>query len=767
MEVSSTTRQLLTDLKDKFVEPRVEDGGMKQAAEMLGLTTRQQHQIRSSCKTKREAWGLAMQLARGEAADSQKDECGSISDECFLFTHIVDCVKALQEVTEANRLAQTGSSKAQVNTPTKGGGGGGTSSTGDATSLPLYAGFVTQIERSMKDLVHPASAAFADSSPPTSSPLNNSLNRCVATVHALSAFPSLTQTEPDQATSKKLPLLHFAAYNAHSLDAVKALYYSNPDNIRARDKTGALPLHWAILNKESPEVTQFLLDAYPEAASEPDNAGYLPLHWAVNNDAVNMTIIKSLLQKCPSAASTPSTKNKTLPLHWCVNRSEPNLALVKELVVSYPDAIHTPCDHGWLPLHYCVNRAKVSLTILRLLLDKHPSGVSHRNSDGQMPLHRLLDRYEPNRKAVKWLIEAEPATLKACDSEGYLPLHVALDGSKPPSWRLIKLLLQHAPQTVQITTLDGFLPLHVAMKMQDRFGNPSAASITSSGGGNNQDEGVSHDKADNTSSDGQSALEREAAMKLNQNRYLSIVQELVTLYPDAVHQPAVDIVPVKDGVNPDTWEGQWRKSRWTPYSRAMGKGKHTPIAKLLRPYKKKDGSSSRMLNAGKSGELMGSPSRYSTVPGGGSSSKFETSSPAVTPSHHHSPVEVQLQSKLLGNSHTSGNSNNTAQPNSHESSNNISSMNYGNMGDVLPRISSPRKSPCYNPSDSGIDSGYTIQEKQTLQTSKNADLYGSLKSLARQTTEANEESFWGPRKIEVKEAPTTFTIDNDASAKTW
>ena len=528
---------------------------------------------------------------------------------------------------------------------------------------------------------------------------------------------------------------------------------------------------------------------YPEAASVPDNAGYLPLHWAVNNDDVNMSIIKSLLKTYPAAASTPASKNKTLPLHWCVNRSEPNLALVKELITAYPEAISTPCDHGWLPLHYSVNRAKVSLTILRLLLDKYPAGVSHRNSDGQMPIHRLLDRYEPNRKAVKWLIEAEPATLKACDSEGYLPLHVALDGSKPPSWRLIKLLLEKAPQTVETTTLDGFLPLHVVMKMQDRFGDP--ASVASSGV-NNQHE---HDNKDNTSADGQSALEKEAAMKLNQNRFLSIVQELVSLYPDAVHMPAIDIVPVKDGVDPDTWEGQWKKSRWTPYSRAMAKGKHTPIAKLLRPHKKRpdsDGVEKKGLNRSFSSKNPLTP--------GTSSSKLETA-PVVTPSGHRGPsVEVQLHSKLHNKSTAESRTpvkneqksppkklTNTMTPMSPTASNDINSSNYGNMGDthLPPLTKSPRveppdmsKSPRSNrkgsvSKDTGDGLGYTHSSEQTVSCSENKELFSNLNNLLgsekKEVLEtANEQSFWAAKKINVTEGSTTFTIDNDAySTKNW
>ena len=417
-------------------------------------------------------------------------------------------------------------------------------------------------------------------------------------------------------------------------------------------------------------------------------------------------------------------------------------------------------------------------------------------------------------------------------------------------------------QTVQLTTLDGFLPLHIAMKMQDRFGDPSS-SVASSGGGNNQ---LDDDNKDNTSADGQSALEREAALKLNQNRYLSIVQELVTLYPEAVHLPAVDIIPVKEGVNPDTWEGQWRKSRWTPYSRALGKGKHTPIAKLLRPYKKKSDKERDLPSmmtpnrasgvGGGSGVVPGSSSGSGSVGGGGGrgggGSKLETSSPPITPFvNHRTPIEVQLQNKLHQshtNSTTPSAQNNSSAPTdsslqsptvpSPNASNNVHSANYGNMSDVSlpplqssPRgtpqgshnttstllqanedvITSPRRSPRYNPGDSSMQgpptsirrqadllghghsdgsllgggSGYTISSKQTLSNSQNADLFGSLSALrappqvTSRPTSSNRDrdveenygdedtTFWAAKKVEVTESPTTFTIDNDASAKVW
>lgn len=238
MEISTFTRQLLTDLKSQFNAPRVDAGGMRVASELLGLTAAQQQQVQTTCSNnKDEAWGLSMLLARNQSASYEPEGCGRVSDECLLFTHIVDCVKALMEVTEGAKKSTDNHNKDNNKDKDK------DSSSGSV----LYAGFLAQIERVVRDLVTPESALFARTS---TSPANLSLNRCIAAVHTLHALPSLTQPEPDQANARKLPLLHFAAYNGQALDVVKAVYFAHPGGITARDKTGALPLHWAILNKQ-------------------------------------------------------------------------------------------------------------------------------------------------------------------------------------------------------------------------------------------------------------------------------------------------------------------------------------------------------------------------------------------------------------------------------------------------------------------------------------------------------------------------------------
>lgn len=238
MEVSSFTRQLLRDLKEQFVDGRSASSSVQKASGLLGLTAQQQQQVQTQCQTKRDALGMSMLLARNSQLPAETDT-GSISDECYLFTHIVDCVKSLMEITESKRKP---SQIESTPTPTK-----PSTTSSNSNSSILYSGFLSHIEKVIKEVLLPSSEIFADCS---TSPQNDSLNRCVLTIHSLAAFPSLTQPEANSQVAKKLPLLHYAAYNAEALDLVKAVHYSNPENIRSRDKTGALPLHWAILNKQ-------------------------------------------------------------------------------------------------------------------------------------------------------------------------------------------------------------------------------------------------------------------------------------------------------------------------------------------------------------------------------------------------------------------------------------------------------------------------------------------------------------------------------------
>jgi hypothetical protein len=244
MEVSSFTRQLLTDLKEQFIDRREGAGSVQSTAALLGLTSQQLNQVQTGTQTKREALGMSMLLARNKHGSSEQ-ETGSISDECYLFTHIVDCVRSLMEITESKKKPK----EASTSVPTTASKGDGHSHNTPAVSDSslLYSGFISHIERVVKDLLLPSSEVFLDCA---TSPINDSLNRCVTTAHCLTALPTLSTTDSSEHGAKKLPLLHYAAYNTQSLDLVKLVLHSNEGGVRGRDKAGALPLHWAILNTQ-------------------------------------------------------------------------------------------------------------------------------------------------------------------------------------------------------------------------------------------------------------------------------------------------------------------------------------------------------------------------------------------------------------------------------------------------------------------------------------------------------------------------------------
>ena len=517
-----------------------------------------------------------------EAMDSSGCGIDGIGDEVFIFNHIINCTKALIEV-----IGLSGK---------------------DCKSL-FYKGLMHHIEKMVKTAMINTSSDDNDiNSPKKSKPDRNvfdsNIDRLYLTSHSLMTFPHIA-TNGTYFSSKRAPLLHYSVFNSKNFDLVKAVYFSNPEAVRTPDADGALPLHWASLGTDV-NIVQFLIDKYPTAAGINDNAGYVPLHWAVNKDKPCLPVYKLLIKAYPQGVSIVSPKNGTLPLHWCVNRSEPDVTLVKELIMAHSTGLRTPCVDGWLPLHYCVNHSVISLDVLKLLLNRYPKATMHKNEEGQLPVHRLLDRDDCCKKALKMILDVSPECLMVPDNEGYLPLHVALDGSDPPSWRLIKLLIQEGPEAVKMKTKSQHLPLHIAMKMNDAHGGDVSDPAHERRETSQQDEAFSDDE-----------FNQETIDRLNANRYLSIIQELTSNYPAAVHDVAVDIVPVDPNVSDIySYKGEWKKSRWTPMSRAISKGKSSPIALLLRPFQKQKkstlkGAADRVMAANR----MGGP-LVSSVNGG-------------------------------------------------------------------------------------------------------------------------------------------------------
>jgi hypothetical protein len=404
------------------------------------------------------------------------------------------------------------------------------------------------------------------------------ISRQATSCHILAKFPDLgiqTITEP----TLHLPLIHFAVYNCQEASLVRSLVSIDPSMLQLTDGRGALPLHWAaiappaITLRQKSELYSFLLEQCPTCVLQEDDEGLLPLHWAVNQDSPDLNLICQLVELAPDSVSRPSARG-LLPLHLAVNRSQPVVEVVLYLLECYPEGIQDPCRLGWLPLHYCVNRCDINLSVLKLLLDRYPEAVNFRSDLGQLPLHRLLDRAAPAKRAAKLLIQTDPASLKAPDNDGFLPLHTLLSASEPPASSLVKLMVHSCFPSVRQRTGDGWLPIHLAMKLSEHV--HTTASVTATAG--HEEEEDNHVKrfldTQQQSPQHQGAGQQSGALALQ--RVVAILQELLSVFPESLDEFVVELQPSSS-----------KKIRWTPMSYALSQGKHSTLARALRPFRKK------------------------------------------------------------------------------------------------------------------------------------------------------------------------------------
>ncbi len=362
----------------------------------------------------------------------------------------------------------------------------------------------------------------------------------------LNVFPEIA-AQVTRSTGKML--IHHTALKASpmmAMDAIKMVTAAYPAGAWSPDSAGALPLHWITHNASCDyELISYLISANPKAPWVSDVDGYLPLHWAVNQDIPNVDVVAALLTANPSAAAKACNKG-SLPLHWCVNREAPLMGVVQALLQAHPDAVRTFNDEGWLPVHHCCDRSNGSLEVLKVLVELYPQGLQCRNSDGQLPLHRALDHQYPSEEIIEFMLEQYPGGAQVQDDEGYLPLHMALDCAAP-SPLICRLILDAYPEAAFQKTKDGLLPLHCAISCV--------------------------------------------------NPIIEIVESLLEIFPESPEHLAMDIVPLDEYADPDTWQGDWKEKRWTPLSRAIDR-RLDPCVALFKA------ALTESLNRGRS---MGSP----------------------------------------------------------------------------------------------------------------------------------------------------------------
>jgi ankyrin repeat protein len=337
----------------------------------------------------------------------------------------------------------------------------------------------------------------------------------------MTVFPEIaSQVTPS--TGKVL--LHQTALKTSStmaIESLKMVLKAYPAAAWTTDRTGALPLHWITHNAScNSEMISLLITANPKGPWVSDMDGYLPLHWAVNQNMPNIDVVAALISANASAAAKPCNKG-SLPIHWCVNRERPHIGVLKALAQVHPDGVRTFDKSGWLPLHQCVNRSDISFEAMNVLVDLYPQALQCPNANGQLPLHRAIDQSSPNVDAIRMMLNAFPGAVKVADDEGYLPLHLALDCSRPNPI-LAAVLLEQYPESAFHKSKDGLLPIHCIIS--------------------------------------------------SMHPVIEIIQQLLTIFPDSSEIMAVDLIPLDETADPETWQGEWIEKRWTPLSRAIDRG---------------------------------------------------------------------------------------------------------------------------------------------------------------------------------------------------
>ena len=332
--------------------------------------------------------------------------------------------------------------------------------------------------------------------------------------HILSKFPELTRVPINK---KQQTIMHYAAYYSDSSKFLELIRASFPGSVELCDASGAQPIHYSVLHAKSNE-NYLYLKAHASSIVVSDNHGYTPLHWAVNQPQPSYAIITDLVHTVTLAAVC---RNHTTPLHWAVTTALPS-ALLQTMITTYPAALSVADNNGLLPLHYaCCYGA--SQSVLQEVIAAHPAAVTHLTTTKSTPLHLLINT-TASMETMMYLMQQNIKALNVADDEMYLPLHIALDRPDPQP-KLIRQLLHNNFDSVRQKTIDGYLPLHFAM-----LHYPEANTITQ----------------------------------------LEIIGELVSLYPDAVNESTVDIVPSDASVTDvSSYAGPYMKKRWTPMSKAI------------------------------------------------------------------------------------------------------------------------------------------------------------------------------------------------------
>lgn len=215
------------------------------------------------------------------------------------------------------------------------------------------------------------------------------------------------------------------------------------------------------MDRRHPGASQ-LIRAFPNDVKATDGRGWLPLHWAAVCDHVTVDEVKSIAKADPLAAvrgfNQPISAN---PGHLIAASRHPDMKVVKCLYDFFPRMAHTRDNEGDLPLHYAT-RYTQSVEMIQYLIQANPLATKVKGSGDMIPLHRAIYNEDKNSRyrIIKSLLEVDKLSVATANSDGDTVLHLALHNEC--DLELLKLLVTSNVNVVNARNSGGELPLHKA-----------------------------------------------------------------------------------------------------------------------------------------------------------------------------------------------------------------------------------------------------------------------------------------------------------------
>lgn len=204
-----------------------------------------------------------------------------------------------------------------------------------------------------------------------------------------------------------------------------------------------------------------LLRAFPNDQKANDGRGWLPLHWAAVIDNSSVKDVRHVARADPLATvkgfNQPISAN---PGHLIAAVRHPRMEVVKCLYDFYPRMASSKDNEGDLPLHYAA-RYSESIEMIRFLLQANPSATKVKGEGNLVPLQcALYNESEHRLPIVKCLLEVDPGAAKIVNGDGDTALHLAVDEECEKD--ILSHLIRAYPEAVMVQNDIGLLPLHCA-----------------------------------------------------------------------------------------------------------------------------------------------------------------------------------------------------------------------------------------------------------------------------------------------------------------